>query len=140
MTTNFSSRAFFVSASLTCNSLPAPIRSLDKLSTFKRQLKSHLFQSAFVIYSLCASALDSFLRFWCYINLYVCMYVYVYIYSPSILPPRVLVLDIRIPKLHYRAGHIVLRYLPSARIAYDTIAATSLPPTATNCDPLVFIS
>ena len=56
--------------------LPAHIRSLDKLSTFKRQLKSHLFQSAFAVYSPSASASDSFnVRFWRYINLHVCMYV-----------------------------------------------------------------
>jgi len=35
------------SAPSTWNSLPTHIRSLDKLSTFKRQLKSHLFQFAF---------------------------------------------------------------------------------------------
>ena len=47
ITSNFTSRAFSVSAPSTWNSLPTHIRSLDKLSTFKRQLKSHLFQSAF---------------------------------------------------------------------------------------------
>ena len=47
---NFTSRAFSVSTPSTWNSLPAHIRSLDKLSTFKRQLKSHLFQSAFAVY------------------------------------------------------------------------------------------
>jgi len=47
ITSNFTSRAFFVSAPFTWNSLPTHVRSLDKLSTFKRQLKSHLFQSAF---------------------------------------------------------------------------------------------
>jgi len=31
------------------NSLPTHIRSVDKLSTFERQLKSHLFQSAFAV-------------------------------------------------------------------------------------------
>jgi len=48
ITSNFTSQAFSVSASSTWNSLPAHIHSLDKLSTFKRQLKSHLFQSTFV--------------------------------------------------------------------------------------------
>ena len=47
ITSNFTSRAFSVSAPSTWNSLPTHIRSLDKLSTFKRQLKSHLFQSTF---------------------------------------------------------------------------------------------
>jgi len=46
---NFTSQAFSVSASSTWNSLPTHIRCLDKLSTFKRQLKSHLFQSAFAV-------------------------------------------------------------------------------------------
>ena len=50
ITSNFTSRAFSVSTPSTWNSLPAHIRSLDKLSTFKRQLKSHLFQSAFAVY------------------------------------------------------------------------------------------
>jgi len=35
----------------TWNSLPAHIRSLVNLLTFKLQLKSHLFQSAFAVYS-----------------------------------------------------------------------------------------
>jgi len=47
ITSNFTSRAFSVSTPSTWNSLPTHIRSLDKLSTFKHQLKSHLFQSAF---------------------------------------------------------------------------------------------
>jgi len=47
ITSNFTSRAFSVYAPSTWNSLPAHICSLDKLSTFKPQLKSHLFQSAF---------------------------------------------------------------------------------------------
>jgi len=49
ITTNFYSEAFSVSAPFTCNSLPAHIRSLDKLSAFKLQLKSHLFLSAFAV-------------------------------------------------------------------------------------------
>jgi len=49
ITSNFSSRAFSVSAPSTWNSLPAHIRSIGTLSTFKRHLKSHLFQSAFTV-------------------------------------------------------------------------------------------
>ena len=49
ITSNFTSRAFSVSAPSTWNSLPAHIRSLDNLSTFKRQLKSHVFQFAFAV-------------------------------------------------------------------------------------------
>ena len=49
ITSNFSSRAFSVSAPSTWNSLPAHIRSIDTLSTFKRHLKFHLFQSAFTV-------------------------------------------------------------------------------------------
>ena len=73
ITSNFTSWACSVSAPSTWNSLPPHIRSLDKLSTFKCQLKSHLFQSAFAVYSPSASTSDSFnSRFWRYINLYVC--------------------------------------------------------------------
>ena len=49
ITSNFFSRAFSVSAPSTWNSLPAHIRSIDTLSTFKRHLKFHLFQSAFTV-------------------------------------------------------------------------------------------
>ena len=49
ITSNFSSRAFSVSAPSTRNSLPAHIRSIDTLSSFKRHLKFHLFQSAFTV-------------------------------------------------------------------------------------------
>ena len=49
ITSNFSSRAFSVSAPSTWNSLPAHIRSIDTLSTFKRHVKFHLFQSAFTV-------------------------------------------------------------------------------------------
>jgi len=49
ITSNFTSRAFSASAPSTWNSLPARIRSVDKLSTFKRQIKSHLLQSAFAV-------------------------------------------------------------------------------------------
>jgi len=48
-TSNFTSRAFSVSAPSTWNLLPTHNCSLDKLSTFKRELKSHLFQSAFAV-------------------------------------------------------------------------------------------
>jgi len=46
ITSNFCSRAFSVSALSTWNSLPAHVRSIDALSTVKRHLKFHLFQSA----------------------------------------------------------------------------------------------
>ena len=49
ITINFSSRTFSVSAPSTRNSLPAQIRSIDTLTTFKRHLKFHLFQSAFTV-------------------------------------------------------------------------------------------
>jgi len=49
VTSHFSSRSFSVSAPSTWNSLPQHIRSIDRLSTFKRQLKSHFFQSAFTV-------------------------------------------------------------------------------------------
>ena len=49
ITSNFSSRAFSVSAPSTWNSLPAHIHSIDTLSTLKRHLKFHLFQSAFTV-------------------------------------------------------------------------------------------
>jgi len=49
VTSNFSSRAFSVSALSTWNSLPAHIRSIDTLSTFKRHRKFHFFQSAFTV-------------------------------------------------------------------------------------------
>ena len=45
----FASWAFSASASSTWNSLPVHLCLIDKLSTFKRQLKSHLYQSAFAI-------------------------------------------------------------------------------------------
>jgi len=45
------------------NSLLAHIRSVDTLSTFKRHLKFHLFQSACTVQSSCASASDWFSRF-----------------------------------------------------------------------------
>jgi len=43
------SRAFSVSAPSTWNTLPAHIRSVDTLSTFKRHLKFHPFQPAFTV-------------------------------------------------------------------------------------------
>jgi len=60
------------------NSLPSHIRSIDTLSTFKRHLKFHLFQSAFTVQSSCASASDSFSRFLA-LNKFVCMYVCMYV-------------------------------------------------------------
>ena len=47
VTSHFSSRCFSVSSPSVWNSLPAHVRSIDNLCTFKRRLKSHLFQSAF---------------------------------------------------------------------------------------------
>ena len=46
ITNNFSPKAFSVSAPPTWNSLPEHICHIDKLSTFKHQLKSDLFQYA----------------------------------------------------------------------------------------------
>jgi len=73
ITSNFSSRAFSVSAPSIWNFLPARVRSIDTLSTFKRHLKFHLFQSS---HPVPAPQIRSH-EFWCYINLYVyvCMYV-----------------------------------------------------------------
>ena len=45
ITSNSSSRAFSVSAPSTWNSLPAHIRSIDTISTFKRHLKFRLFHA-----------------------------------------------------------------------------------------------
>ena len=45
ITSNFSSRAFSVSAPSTWNYLPTHIRSIDTLSIFKRHLKFHLFHA-----------------------------------------------------------------------------------------------
>ena len=56
ITSNFTSRAFSVSAPSNWNWLPVLVRSLYKLSIFKR----HLFQSTFAVYSPSASAADSF--------------------------------------------------------------------------------
>jgi len=75
ITSNFASGAFSVSAPSMWNSVPTHIRSLDKLSTFKRQLKSHLFQSAFAALVTLCQRVRFVSRFWCYINFYVCMYV-----------------------------------------------------------------
>ena len=72
-----SSRAFSVSAPFTWNSLPAHIRSIDTLSSFKRHLKFHLFQSVFNVSSSCASASDSFSRCLAQYK-FVCMYVFLY--------------------------------------------------------------
>jgi len=49
VTSHFSSLSFSFFAPSTWNSLPQHIRSIDRLSTFKRQLKSHFFQSAFTV-------------------------------------------------------------------------------------------
>ena len=49
ITSNFSSRTFSASAPSAWNSLPAHIRSIDTLSTVKRHLNFHLFQSAFTV-------------------------------------------------------------------------------------------
>jgi len=45
-TNHFASRSLYVSSPSVWNSLPAHVRSIDNLSTFKRHLKSYLFQSA----------------------------------------------------------------------------------------------
>ena len=68
---DFSSQAFSVSAPSTWNSLPAHIRSIDILSTFKRHLKFHLFHFSFTVQSSGASASALFSRFWRYINSHV---------------------------------------------------------------------
>jgi len=46
ITSNFT---FFCACTSTWNSLPAHVRSIDALSTFKRHLKFYLFQSAFSV-------------------------------------------------------------------------------------------
>ena len=47
-------------------------KSTFTLLTLLRQLKSHLFQSAFAVWSPRASASDSFYDFWRFVNM--CMY------------------------------------------------------------------
>ena len=47
VTSHFASLSFPVSSPSVWNSLPAHVHSIDNLSTVKRHLKSHLFQSAF---------------------------------------------------------------------------------------------
>ena len=76
ITSNSTSRAFSVSAPSTWNSLPAHIRSLDKLLIFKRQLKSHL-SCPVLLSSHPAPAPQICLihDFGAY-NFYVCMFVY----------------------------------------------------------------
>ena len=82
ITSNFSSRTFSASAPSAWNSLPVHIRSIDTLSTVKRHLKFHLFQSAFAVQSCYVPAPQIRSHdFWRYINLYVCMCVYVCIYE-----------------------------------------------------------
>ena len=61
ITSHFASRSFSVSSPSVWNSLPAHVRSIDNLSTFKRHFKWHVFQSAFTALSPCASTFDSFL-------------------------------------------------------------------------------
>ena len=64
---NFTARAFSVSAPSTWNSLPTHVRSLDKLSTFKRQLVSSLPVRFCRLVTQC-QRLRFVLRFWRYIN------------------------------------------------------------------------
>ena len=47
VTSHFASRSFSVYSPSVWNSLPAHVRSIDNLSTFKPHLKSYLFQSVF---------------------------------------------------------------------------------------------
>jgi len=75
VTSHFSSRSFSVSSPSVWNSLPAHVRSIDNLSTFKRHLKSHLFQSTSLPSHSVLAPLIRFSRFWRFINLVVCMYV-----------------------------------------------------------------
>ena len=80
ITSNFPSRAFSVSAPSTWNSLPAHIRSIDTLSTFKRHLNS--ISSSLPLPSshpVPAPQIRSH-DFWRYINLCVCMYVCMYVF------------------------------------------------------------
>jgi len=73
---NFTSLAFFVSVPSTWNSLPAHIRSLDKLSTFKRQL-SLTFFSPLLLSSHPVPAPQ--IRFTILaLNQFSCMYVFTY--------------------------------------------------------------
>ena len=76
ITSNFSSRAFTVSAPSTWNSLPAHIRSIDTLYTFKRHQKFHLYQSALPSSHPVPVPQIRSHDFWRYINLYVGMYVH----------------------------------------------------------------
>ena len=65
-----------VSSPSVWNSLPAHVRSIDNLCTFKRHLKSHLFrQLSLLSHSVQAPPIRSS-RVWRSINLVVCMYVY----------------------------------------------------------------
>ena len=92
ITSNFSSRAFSVSApSTNWNSLPAHIRSIDTLSAFKRHLKFHLlvFQSAFTVYFILCQRLRFVLtiltlyKFVCMYCMYVCSPIILFIHIPE---------------------------------------------------------
>ena len=83
-TSNFSSQAFSVSAPCNWNSLPARVRSIDTLSSFKRHLKFHLFQSAFTVYFSSASTSDSFAWF-LVLYKFECIYVLLFAFSASTL-------------------------------------------------------
>ena len=72
---SFASRAFCVSLPNNWNSLPTHIRSSDSLVTFQSRLKSHLFCSAYHIYShphACAS--DLTFDYWRYIKYLICFF------------------------------------------------------------------
>ena len=73
ITSNFSYRPFLC-LHLLLETLCLHTFVLDTLSTFKRHLKFHLFQSAFTVLSSRASASDSFSRF---LALYIYLYVFV---------------------------------------------------------------
>ena len=75
ITSNFSSRAFSVSAPSTCNSLSTHIRSIDNLSTFKRHLKCHLPVCLYHLVILCQRLRFVLTIFGAIeICMYVCMY------------------------------------------------------------------
>ena len=59
---SFASRAFCVSLPNNWNSLPLHIRCSDSLATFQSRLKSHLFASAYHVYSLTCQCLRFDLR------------------------------------------------------------------------------
>ena len=47
---HFGSRSFYIAAPTVWNSLPSTLRSSQTLNTFRRHVKTHLFQSAFNSY------------------------------------------------------------------------------------------